>query len=91
MADLYKILWFDVSMDDFLVLKEGEEFGEVVGEVDDFFDGEIVFFVLDEVEEGAFSHFCDDSDLDLVSEVFVVRLIEVKFKNLNLQRSYFKD
>ena len=78
-------------MDNFLVLKKGKKLSEVVCKVDDFFDREVMLFVLNKLEEGAFSEFGDDSDFDFVSEVFVVSLKEVKFKNLKWRRKYFED
>ena len=70
-------------MNNVLVLEVSEKFSEMIGEVDEFLNGEFIFFVFSKLVKGELSYFCDDSDFYFVTEIFVVRLIDVKFKNLN--------
>lgn len=63
LTKLYEILWFDVSMHDILVLKVGEEFDEVIGEIDDFLNRKVLISIFNNILEWGVSKFHNDSDL----------------------------
>jgi hypothetical protein len=63
----------------------------VVCEVDNLLNRKLVVLVSDESVEGGLAQFRNDSNLYLPSEMFVVRLIDVKFKNLNSLKKYLQN
>ena len=86
-----KILRFDISMNDALVLEKGKKFNELVREVDDFLDRKLLVFVFNDLEEWFGSEFHDNSDFSMFFEELVLRLNDIKFKYLNREAIYFED